>query len=327
MFISTIISDSDFKKVFLGGESRRCVPAVGAGQRPRAPPGPARPRLCPATWGAPGRSARAAALKGSLGWFFFCPASPVKTFIYLFVHRRAAAPDARRGSGAVGGAAPCPPCPQHGGQGALRGRAVRAAPLLRRGRPAGDLRPPAGGRRRRGRRGAAGRRRRRLPHLRGAVPRVRPPRRPRHPAALHLPAGRKGPGAQGLPAWPGSESPAGASRAPCVGGGGAVALGPSWLLPARPRRLPQPPRLRSQRGARGTSPCLLLGVGEQSPGAGEWAGGLRCRSVSVGLPHSLRAHVRRDGPAECGRDRLEMESAPLLRHSRIGRWNGLQVGV
>lgn len=73
----------------------------------------------------------------------------------------------------------------------------------------------------------------------------------------------RGPGARGcrprraaraLPGLPGDR----ASRAPCVRGGGAAALGPSWLLPAGPRRLPQPsaarPWPRSQRGAVGDQP-------------------------------------------------------------------------
>lgn len=90
---------------------------------------------------------------------------------------------------------------------------------------------------------------------------------------------RPGRAARALPGLPGDS----ASRAPCVRGGGAAALGPWRLLAAGPSRLPGPSAApawpQSQRAAVGISPCLFLGLGEQSPGAdlrrAESAAGLR----------------------------------------------------
>lgn len=319
-----------------GKERSRCrnpaavsAPAeLDSGPRPR-PPGPPRPacRLSAATRGA----RHAAALKG---WFAVRLVLPPLHLVLLFVYSFTAKHplrDARRASGAVGGAAmrrpPCPLWPRHGGLGVLRGRAVRAAPLLRRGRPAGDLRPAAGGRRRRRRRGAAGRRRPRLPHLRGAVPRVRPPRRPPHPAALHLPAGRKGPGGEGLPPSPsgGGALPGlpgdGASRAPCVRG----RRGRPWPLTAAGGRarpaltaIRPPSRPQAQRGAREPAPASRGWESQAQVAAQGGRGALR--SVCVGLPG-----------CPCGEGWTSpmsgMESAPLLRDWRRGAWNWRLVGV
>lgn len=246
-------------------------PELDSGPRPR-PPAPPRPahRLSAAT-----RGRHAAALKGWLAELLVLPPLQlVLLFICSFTAKHLLR-DARRASGAVGGAARRPPCPlwpQHGELGALRGRAVRAAPLLRRGRPAGDLRPAAGGRRRRGRRGAAGRRRPRLPHLRGAVPRVRAPRRPPHPAALHLPAGRKGPGGEGLPpspsgggaprGFPGQRFPrpvrAGAARPPLAPHGCCRRARPA------PTAIRPPSRPQGQRGAWESAPASCRGWESQA---------------------------------------------------------------
>lgn len=154
------------------------------------------------------------------------------------------------------------PAAQHGGREALRGGAGRPARLLRRGQPAGDLHPAAAGKRRRGGRGIAGRRRPLLPDLRGAVRGVRPPRGPRHPPAIHLPAGRSdaplapapGPGRTQQRSPRGGASPAGRPGASPLGWRRTArtlrAAARPWGPPGRSLPSVPPPRPFAPRGRR-----------------------------------------------------------------------------